>query len=188
MTGHALRHLALQVARRTVQVAVCALIVGLAVLSLYAHYRAARALDDAQLTAGWKGTAFRHIDDRVAEMDDPEAFLDGYKGTLWSMRVAGVDLTDPLAVAEMAAAAKTIHVAFFLTAAIPLAFTLLLGKVFCSWICPAGLLFEVEQQQLQLPARRFGQLSNYIGKTFGRIAELMYRRSRPIHSFHRTEG
>lgn len=136
-------HAVIQIIRRSVQVAVMLLVVGLVMLSLYAHYRAARGLDDPELTAGWMGSVLIKIDDQVSKMDSPEQFLDSFKGTLWSMTLAGLDLTDPLAAAESAAASKTIDWRLVRSIAIPLIVALLLGKVFCSWICPANLLLEL---------------------------------------------
>jgi len=54
-----------------------------------------------------------------------------------------VSITDPLAAAEMLAAAKHIHWPLLASILIPVAITLLLGRVFCSWMCPAYLLFEI---------------------------------------------
>ncbi len=143
MKAHQVRHLGVQFVRRLLQLAVLVLISGVVFLSLYAHYRAARAVDDPQLASTCVGKVLMAIDQRVEQMDQPEAFLDGFKGTLWSMRVAGLDLSDPLAVAEMIAASKTIYVPLLISALLPVVVTLLLGRVYCSWICPAGLLFEV---------------------------------------------
>ncbi|MHC4441930.1 MAG: 4Fe-4S binding protein [Planctomycetota bacterium] len=143
MKGHQIRHLGVQVIRRGIQVAVLVLLVGIVYISLYAHYRAARALDDPQLMDGWKGHVISIVDEQVSQMDDPQAFLDGCKGTLWSMRIGGIDLTDPLAAVEMIAASKTIYGPILLSALIPTIVTLILGRVFCSWICPAGILLEI---------------------------------------------
>ncbi|MCP4249716.1 MAG: 4Fe-4S binding protein [bacterium] len=143
MTGHQWKHLGLQIIRRGVQVSVMVLVVGVAVLSLYAHYRAARALEDNPELTGWKAVAFSQIDQRVSEMDDAQAFLDGNKGTLWSMRLGGVDLSDPLAAVEMTAASRATYGTMLISIIIPVVATLLLGRVFCSWICPANVLFEV---------------------------------------------
>ena len=134
----------LQFARRIVQVGVIFVLCGVALLSLYAHYRAARAIDDPQLMAGLRGEVITQaIHPYVDSLDDPQAFLDGNKGTLWSMRLFGVSITDPLAAAEMLAAAKHIHWPLLASILIPVAITLLLGRVFCSWMCPAYLLFEI---------------------------------------------
>jgi ferredoxin-type protein NapH len=59
-------------------------------------------------------------------------------------------LSDPLAVAEMTATSRTIYLPLWLSALIPVLFTLLLGRVFCSWMCPAGLLFELTDKLRRL--------------------------------------
>ncbi len=143
MTGHRCKHIAIQWARRSLQTATLVLLIGLVMLSLYAHYRAARVMDDEQLLSGLKGFVLNQIHAWVDDSQNAEAFLDGYKGTLWSMRIAGVDLSDPLAAAEFTATSKTLYFPILLSIVIPLIVTLLLGKVFCSWICPAYLLFEI---------------------------------------------
>lgn len=134
----------LQIVRRIVQVAVIALIAGIAVLSLYAHYRSARVIDDEQLMAGLRAEAVTMaMHDFVESLDNPQALLDGNKGTLWSMCVFGVEFTDPLAAAEMLATSKHIHWPLIASIVIPVVITLVLGRVFCSWICPAYLMFEL---------------------------------------------
>lgn len=143
MTLYQVRHLLIQTARHSVRLAVLIMVLGLVFLSLYAHYRAARVLEDAQLMQGYRGAVLAQIDRRVQAMQEPQAFLDGYKGTLWSMLVAHINLSDPLAVAEMTATSRTIYLPLWLSAIIPVVFTLLLGRVFCSWMCPAGLLFDL---------------------------------------------
>ncbi len=100
MTLYQFKHLLIQMARHASRLAVMLLVVGLVFLSLYAHYRAARALEDEQYLKGARGSVLVGIDKRVATMKDPQAFLDGYKGTLWSMLVAGVPLTQTASLAR----------------------------------------------------------------------------------------
>ncbi len=134
----------LQILRRTSQAAALLLVVGVAVLSLYAHYRSAGSIDDAQLMAGMRGEVVTTaIYPLIERLDDPQAFIDANKGTIWSMRLMGVSLTDPLAAVETMAASKSIHWPLILSVLIPIGLTLMLGKVFCSWICPGYVLFEV---------------------------------------------
>ncbi|MCA9250807.1 MAG: 4Fe-4S binding protein [Phycisphaerales bacterium] len=134
----------LQIARRCVQIAVVFFLCGIVSLSLYAHYRSARFVDDPQLMAGLRGEMLAQtIHPLVDSLDEPQAFLDSNKGTLWSMRIFGVSISDPLAAAEMLAASKTIHWPMLASIVIPVILTFLLGRVFCSWICPAYLLFEI---------------------------------------------
>ncbi|MCP4594148.1 MAG: 4Fe-4S binding protein [bacterium] len=164
------RHLGLQIVRRGVQLSIIALVFGLVWLSLYAHYRAARALSDLDPADGRREWILTVIDRQLADVEQLQAFLDGCKGTLWSMRVGGLDLTDPLAPAEMIAASKTIYIPLLLSALIPTVATLLLGRVYCSWICPAGLLLEVTGKLRKLlrfaeippPKVRFSHRNKYV--------------------------
>ncbi len=134
----------LQIIRRLLQTAVVLVVIGVALLSLYSHYRAARVIDDDQLMAGLRGEVVtKMVHPYVDEMKKPQEFLDGNKGTLWSMRLMGVELTDPLAAMEMLAASKHVHWPLIASILIPVVIALLLGRVFCSWICPAYLLFEL---------------------------------------------
>ena len=152
MTLFQLKHHGVQGVRHLTRLAVLLVIVAIVYLSLYAHFRAARAVEDAMRGTDLRSKLIRQVDRRVSEMDDPQAFLDGYKGTLWSLRVAGLDLTDPLAAAEATATAKTIYWPLLLEILIPVTVALLLGRIFCSWMCPAGLLFELADK-LRRPLR-----------------------------------
>ena len=170
MTGHLVRHLGVQFIRRCIQLAVVSLMLLLVLLSLYAHYRAARAIEDHTQSDTWRGSVLGIVHQRVDGMDKPEEFLDTYKGTIWSMRLGDLDLTDPLAAAEVIATSKTIYVPMLATILIPVVVTLVLGRVFCSWICPAGLLFELTGKLRKLlrfaevpPAEvRFSPANKYI--------------------------
>lgn len=144
-SAHRIRHACLQAFRRLVQLSVVLLIFVLPYLSLYAHYRAAHALEDETEMIGFRGRVLAALDKRIRTMDDPQRFLDDNKGTVWSARLGGWDLTDPLAVEAIAASLPrgSISGSLVLSMLLPVLATLLLGKVFCSWICPANLLFEL---------------------------------------------
>lgn len=143
MTVHKFIHTFIQLLRRAIQSLTIGVLAALSFLSLYAHYHAARATEDIQLMAGFKGKVLTYIDQVISPMKDPMAFLDGFKGTLWSMRFAGIDLSDPLAAVELIATTKSFYLPFMVSIIIPVLGTLLLGRIFCSWICPANLLFEI---------------------------------------------
>lgn len=143
MKPHEKRHLAVQVLRRALQLSVVLFLAGLVYLSLYGHYRAAHALDDLAAMRGLNGAALRAVDRGMQAVADPEGFLQGFRGTLWSMRVSGLDVSDPLAGVELVAASKNFHGPMLLSILAPVLLALLLGRVFCSWVCPGYLLFEV---------------------------------------------
>jgi len=75
--------------------------------------------------------------------NDPEKDLNAIKGTTWSGAFFGLKLSDPLAVVAQVTAELRIHWPFALTALIPLLFTLVFGRFFCGWICPATFVYEL---------------------------------------------
>ena len=101
MPQPALRHRAISVTRRGVQLATVGLLLTLVSTSLYAHYHAARALDDLAGKEGWRWRLMELLDVVLGRLEDPIALLDGFGGTLWSMRLGPIDITDPLAAAEV---------------------------------------------------------------------------------------
>lgn len=86
---------------------------------------------------------------------DPARDLDAIKGTTWSGTFWGLKLTDPLAGLGQVAASLTVYTPFLLTILIPLGFTLLFGRFFCGWICPATLIYELNTN-LAILLQRFG--------------------------------
>jgi ferredoxin-type protein NapH len=79
--------------------------------------------------------------------DDPAQDLDAIKGNTWSGTFWGLKLSDPLAAAgQVAASVKTgsaLYWPFLMTALIPIALTVVFGRFFCGWICPATFLYEL---------------------------------------------
>ena len=119
----------IQVARRCVQISVILLVATLAILSLYAHYRAARVIEDDQLMAGLRGeVATKLVHPLVESLDNPQAFLDANKGTVWSMELMSVSISDPLAALEAMATTKRIHIPLIVSVLIPVVITMLFGK------------------------------------------------------------
>ena len=112
MTGHSVTHRFIQLLRRATQCFTVGVLAALSFFSLYAHYYAARATEDIQLMTGFKAKVLLFLDKMISPMNDPMGFLDGFKGTLWSMRFAGIDLSDPLAAVELIATTKTFYLPF----------------------------------------------------------------------------
>jgi len=75
--------------------------------------------------------------------DDPATSLGAIKGTTWSGSFFGFKFSDPLAAVGQMAASLDIYWPFVVTALIPVVLTLVFGRFFCGWICPATLLYEL---------------------------------------------
>ena len=76
-------------------------------------------------------------------VDDAENDLDAIKGNIWSGSFWGLQLSDPLAAIGQTAASLSLYWPFLLTTMIPVVLTVLFGRFFCGWICPATFVYEL---------------------------------------------
>ncbi len=67
-------------------------------------------------------------------------------GDTWDFTAGPVNLTHPLAFVEVMLASKVLYLSMLLSMLLPLAATMFLGRVFCSWQCPVGFLLELNQR------------------------------------------
>lgn len=110
-------------------------------LHLYQTYEAAHAYD---LLSPMEKT----ISDSMEWLSrpfvkDPETELNNLKGTTWSGTLFGLKLSDPLALVGQVSAGKMIYMPFVITALIPILLSIIFGRVFCGWVCPATLVYEL---------------------------------------------
>ncbi len=122
-------------------VTVFGMLVLLPFLHLYQTYEAAHAYD--LLSPGEKAISDSMQWLTEPFVKDPEKDLNQLKGTTWSGTLFGLKLSDPLALVGQIAAGKTIYLPFLLTALIPIVLTILFGRFFCGWICPATFIYEL---------------------------------------------
>ena len=71
--------------------------------------------------------------------------LANLRGNTWSAEIGGVSIGDPLGATESIVAGKALFRRILPSLLIPVVVTLILGRVFCSWICPAGTIFETNE-------------------------------------------
>ena len=69
--------------------------------------------------------------------------LDIVKGTTWSATFWGYKISDPLAMFGQLSARGHIFWPLVVSAALPVALTIVFGRFFCGWICPANLIYEI---------------------------------------------
>lgn len=122
-------------------------------LYLYQTYEARHAYD--QLTTYEKSvhTAMQSLS--APFVNDPVKDLNLIKGSTWTGIFLGLAISDPLAVVSTLSAEKTIFWPFLLSALIPIIVTMLLGRIFCGWICPATFLYELNDK-LRAGLKRLG--------------------------------
>lgn len=118
-----------------------AMLIFLPYAHLYQTYEAAHAYD---LLADSEKQIYDTMEGLTSFfVDDPENDLDAIKGNTWSGTFFGLQLSDPLAVVGQMSAGLTFYTPFLLTALIPVIFTLIFGRFFCGWICPATFIYEL---------------------------------------------
>lgn len=70
-------------------------------------------------------------------------FLEGWKGAPWSLTVMGMTFNDPLSTITTILASKTVLIPLILSSLVAIGLAVLLGRVFCSWVCPYSLFSEL---------------------------------------------
>ena len=120
---------------------VFAMLVVLPLVHVYQTYVAAHAYD---LLSPAERQFYDVMETLTAPLtDDPAEDLDAIKGTTWTGTFFGFQLSDPLAVLGQAAAGLNVYWPFALSALIPVVLTVVFGRFFCGWICPATFLYEL---------------------------------------------
>lgn len=148
--------------RRVVQTLVLLSLFVFPIVAFYTHYLSTRALDKAMerwdqklqgellqatdtvlragLSNGEGGVTHRRPRKAVLERSQ------NIYGSVWSAKIFGLSMTDLLAGVESAVTSRTFLWVLLSTLLLPIVFTLLFGRIFCSWICPMGFLFELGEK------------------------------------------
>jgi len=149
----------IHVLRRSTQVLVLASMLLVPALARYQNYLAAREVD--RMIERWEGTlpgaTLRGIDEVIRRLPGTEreragrlqrdrtgalAYAQQLRGGPWSIEIGSISMTDPLAGAESIAASKRVRRVLLVGLLLPVVATVVLGRVFCAWICPMGFIFE----------------------------------------------
>ncbi|MBF0473788.1 MAG: 4Fe-4S binding protein, partial [Nitrospirae bacterium] len=65
------------------------------------------------------------------------------QGDLWALRVGKMRIVDPLALIGNITRTRSFYLPMIIFAMIPIIFTIIFGRFYCGWLCPMGLLGEV---------------------------------------------
>ncbi len=136
-----------QLARRVLQVSVLVFVLYAAAGGPWRNYKMGH--NSARLVGLIHGESWGQL--YALNEDVLQLFGDSHKASLgmlgmpWAGRVFGVNTVDPLMAASHALKTERFSLALWLGALLPVLIALLLGKVFCSHLCPARLAFEVGQ-------------------------------------------
>lgn len=115
-------------------------------------------------------------------------------GTLYSLKVGGLDIADPALALQTMLLLKEWLLPLAIGAAIPLVLAALLGKVFCSWMCPFNFLAELGQgakrKLLRITGRRIrhNPAPIYFWVVFGLFVLAALITARPLLTYFSMPG
>lgn len=109
-----------------------------------------------ELSSGKPARYFYEYSDWLFSLlGDPLVAAQSTGGMTWSIRLLGFPVTDPVAALSLAFSGSGWTWGFALGLLLPLGLALSLGRVFCSWVCPASLLFFTVARIRRLLGRFF---------------------------------
>ncbi|MEO2002503.1 MAG: 4Fe-4S binding protein, partial [Candidatus Poribacteria bacterium] len=157
----------MQIARRATQILVLAFLVLVPMVNYYG------VKVQQQDYRGIERSAMLSTVARVfGEMDRNEAadLSHKVKGSVWTADVFGHKISDPLAAIESTTTSARLHWPLIVSIALPALVALIFGRVYCGWMCPMNLVFEINDKLRTLLKKtgynvrdvRFGRQTKYV--------------------------
>jgi len=122
-------------------------------LNLKAGYNNARLVELAH--GPWVRWFYELSDGLFSLFGDPLEVAQRSGGLVWSSTLLGWPSTDPVAGLSVIARGGSLSPTFFLGLILPIGLALCFGRVFCSGICPASLVFYVTSRIRRFVLRWF---------------------------------
>lgn len=83
---------------------------------------------------------------RIVQGQIPAPATLNISGDTWHFQINGFTLAHPMAFIDTWLSAHVIYLPIFVAVLLPLALTILFGRIFCSWLCPVGFLLELNMK------------------------------------------
>lgn len=138
--------------RRSIQILVWLLIISIPFLHLYRVERYARESFSYSLAAqriesrGVQHRVMVLMDKAFGDSKDTDRIVSAVTGSPWSINIFGYRISDPLAALSSSIAGGDFYWPFLTSILFFVILSLLLGRVFCGWICPYHLLAEMNNK------------------------------------------
>ncbi len=86
------------------------------------------------------------VPSRIVQGQLPPPTTFPVNGDTWSFAMGDFLLVHPVAFIENLMAIKVLYLPILSAVLLPLALTMVLGRIFCSWLCPVGLVLELNMR------------------------------------------
>ncbi|MCP4725660.1 MAG: 4Fe-4S binding protein [bacterium] len=130
----------MQYFRRIIQISVILLLIVIPFINYYGvmiHQKNDFAIENSFILSAIHSFFIGQDREEVVEMTH------NITGSIWTMDIMGFKISDPLAALESSAITLYLYLPLLLSIIIPVVLTIVLGKVYCGWICPMNLLLEI---------------------------------------------
>ncbi|HHO49791.1 MAG TPA: 4Fe-4S binding protein [Deltaproteobacteria bacterium] len=166
------RNLAFQIFRKGIQCGVLVLVIYAAVGAHWRNFKVAH--NSSRMVSLHTNEAIGELywrnEQLLSLLGEPLAVSEGLLGGPWAMTV-GAPVIDPWAIAVLLVQGVPPTGAMLAGALLPIGLAVVLGRVFCSFLCPARLLFEagnavrrgLQFLGLTLPAARLPRVGLWVG-------------------------
>jgi ferredoxin-type protein NapH len=108
-------------------------------INLKSGYNLPRLVELSQGKA-WR-IFYEYSDSFFSLFGDPLEWAQTNGGMTWSIRLLGIPFTDPIAMLSLLVKNHTVSLSIVIGLVLPLSIVLVFGRVFCSYFCPASLVF-----------------------------------------------
>ncbi len=121
------------------------IILGIVAVTYFNHYENQKVKYGGDLIIQ-ESFILRTIDKVVGKWENRSEIMRYIQGDVWAAQIGKVKIVDPLAFIGNLARTKKGYGLLLKAALIPMVLSIFLGKVFCSWVCPMGFLFEMNDR------------------------------------------
>ena len=127
----------------TSRIIVLTLLCLLAMMTEYVNYKVVHNHARLVELEGGEGARQRYeaFDAFFSCFGDPLEVAQSNGGMTWSIRIMGIPFTDPVAAISVLIRNREWKLGFALGLILPVGIALMFGRVFCSYVCPASLMF-----------------------------------------------
>lgn len=133
----------LYILRRSVQVSVMLFIIAVPLVNFYGIKLEQK---DYNAIKGSNTLSFIHTFFKGMDRQKAVDITHSINGSVWTADIMGFKISDPLAVFESTIVPFYLFLPLLLSALIPVLFTLVLGRVFCGWLCPINFILEFNER------------------------------------------
>jgi ferredoxin-type protein NapH len=129
--------------RRIVQIV---FILFLIVVSLLNYYENQKVKQDFDRFIVKGSTLMAAMNKVFGSLENRHEIMTFVQGDLWALRIGKMRIVDPLALIGNITRTRSLYFPMIIFAMIPILLTIIFGRFYCGWLCPMGLLGEINSK------------------------------------------